>query len=92
MPPPTDLPKSLYKILPTAPPTPLPTTLPLSALDATDGYIHLSTSVQFASTAAKFFGDATELYLLRIPYDKLAAGVDSDGTEGKGEVKWEEGC
>jgi uncharacterized protein (DUF952 family) len=95
MPAPTPLPTHLYKILPTAPPTPLPTRLPLSDLDHNDGFIHLSTSSQFSGTASKFFASSAELYLLRIPYDKLASGVDGDGAEGKGEVKWEEvgrGC
>ena len=104
MPQPSPLPTHVYKILPTAPPNPLPSALPVSDLDRNDGFIHLSTSAQFASTAGKFFASYTELYLLQIPLAQLEAGVDGDGTtgaEGKGElkgkreVKWEEvgrGC
>lgn len=87
---PSPLPNYLYKILPSAPPSPLPERLPLSDLDRNDGYIHLSTARQVPGTADKFFGSFAELYLLRIRYDALAAGTDSDGAKGKGEVKWEE--
>jgi uncharacterized protein (DUF952 family) len=95
---PSPLPNYLYKILPSAPPSPLPARLPLSDLDRTDGYIHLSTSEQVASTADKFFDSFSELWLLKIKYEVLAAGTDGDGTVDaahKAEVKWEEvgrGC
>lgn len=98
MPAPSPLPTYLYKILPTAPPSPLPERLPLSDLDKNDGYIHLSTSEQVPGTADKFFGNNSELYLLKIKYEVLAAGTDGDGkvkAEGRAEVKWEEvgrGC
>ncbi|KAF1951342.1 hypothetical protein CC80DRAFT_575514 [Byssothecium circinans] len=90
---PSPLPTYLYKILPSAPPSPLPARLPLSDLDRNDGYIHLSTSEQVPSTADKFFSDSTELWLFKIRYEVLAAGTDGDGTvksEGKAEIKWEE--
>jgi len=89
---PSPLPTYLYKILPAAPPSPLPERLPLSDLDKNDGYIHLSTSEQVPSTADKYFAEDTELYLLKIKYEVLAAG--SDGAS-KAEIKWEEvgrGC
>ncbi|KAF2251681.1 hypothetical protein BU26DRAFT_241620 [Trematosphaeria pertusa] len=95
---PSALPNYLYKILPAAPPSPLPERLPLSDLDRNDGFIHLSTSEQVPGTADRFFGGCTELWLLKIKYEVLAAGTDGDGrvkTEGKAEVKWEEvgrGC
>ncbi|CAO2652047.1 Nn.00g003300.m01.CDS01 [Neocucurbitaria sp. VM-36] len=98
MPAPSPLPTYLYKILPTAPPSPLPARLPLSDLDRNDGYIHLSTSEQVPGTADKFFGSVSELWLLQIEYEVLAAGTDGDGevnTENKAQVKWEEvgrGC
>ena len=98
MPAPSPLPHHLYKILPSAPPSPLPTSLPLSDLDRNDGYIHLSTADQVPSTADKFFNDASELWLLKIKYDVLAAGTDGDGevhTDNKAEIRWEEvgrGC
>lgn len=98
MPAPSPLPTYLYKILPTAPPSPLPERLPLSDLDRNDGYIHLSTSEQVPGTADKFFGTVSELWLLRIKYDVLAAGTDGDGqlvADKTAQVKWEEvgrGC
>lgn len=39
-------PRYLYKIVPTAPPEPLPQEYPLSELDQTDGFVHLSTDEQ----------------------------------------------
>lgn len=87
---PSPLPTYLYKILPGAPPSPLSERLPLSDLDRNDGYLHLSTSRQVPGTAEKFFASYAELYLLRIKYDVLAAGIDGDGSKGKGEIKWEE--
>ncbi|KAF2867463.1 hypothetical protein BDV95DRAFT_503005 [Massariosphaeria phaeospora] len=98
MPAPSPPPTYLYKILPSAPRSPLPPRLPLSDLDRTDGYIHLSTSAQVPGTADKFFGAAAELWLLKIKYEVLAVGTDGDGTvkkEGSAEVRWEEvgrGC
>jgi len=95
---PAPLPTFLYKILPTAPPSPLPARLPLSDLDRNDGYIHLSTSEQVPGTADKFFSQVSELWLLKIKYDVLAAGTDGDGevhSDKNAEVKWEEvgrGC
>lgn len=90
---PSPLPKYLYKILPSAPPSPLPERLPLSDLDRKDGFIHLSTSDQVASTADKWFDSFSELWLLKIKHDVLATGTDADGkvrADGKAEIKWEE--
>lgn len=39
-------PEYLYKITPDAPPEPFPAESPLSALDAKDGFVHLSTAAQ----------------------------------------------
>lgn len=39
-------PRFIYKILPTAAPEPFPSVLPLSELDAKDGFVHLSTAEQ----------------------------------------------
>jgi uncharacterized protein (DUF952 family) len=93
MPAPVPLPNYLYKILPSAPPSKLPLRLPLSDLDRKDGYIHLSTSEQVASTADKWFDTFSELWLLKIRYETLAAGTDGDGevhADRKAEVRWEE--
>ncbi|KAF1919389.1 hypothetical protein BDU57DRAFT_512457 [Ampelomyces quisqualis] len=98
MPAPSPLPRYLYKILPSAPPSTLPPRLPLSDLDRKDGYIHLSTSEQVASTADKWFDTFSELWLLKIKYAVLAAGTDGDGVvqaDKKAEIRWEEvgrGC
>jgi hypothetical protein len=48
MPPPSPLPKYIWKIL-DSDPSPLPEGLPLSDLDKGDGYIHLSTPDQVGS-------------------------------------------
>ncbi len=42
----SDSPQFIYKILPRAPAEPLPAQLPLSELDAKDGFVHLSTADQ----------------------------------------------
>ncbi|KAH7377670.1 hypothetical protein BKA66DRAFT_443217 [Pyrenochaeta sp. MPI-SDFR-AT-0127] len=94
---PSPPPTYLYKILPSAPPSPLPARLPLSDLDRNDGYIHLSTSEQVPGTADKFFDSVSELWLLKIKYEVLNAGTDGDGEvkQDKAEIKWEEvgrGC
>ena len=56
----------VFKILPSAPPSPIPATLPLSTLDKQDGFIHLSTAAQIPVTASLFFTSASELWLLKI--------------------------
>ena len=43
---PAPLPQYLYKILPSAPPSPIPADYPLSDLDRNDGFIHFSTAAQ----------------------------------------------
>lgn len=80
MPPPNPLPTHLYKILSTLPPSPLPLHLPLSSLDASDGFIHLSTASQTPQTAARFFATADALWLLKIPLARI-----------ENMTKWEEG-
>ncbi|KAJ4383460.1 hypothetical protein N0V86_001509 [Didymella sp. IMI 355093] len=93
MPAPSPLPTYLYKILPSAPPSPLPERLPLSDLDRKDGFIHLSTSEQTPGTADRFFGDFTELWLLKIKYSVLEEGTDGDGkvnADNKARIQWDE--
>lgn len=96
MPAPSPLPTYVYKILPSAPPSPLPDRLPLSDLDRNDGYIHLSTAEQVPETADRFFASSAELWLLKIKYQTLAAGTDGNGkVDSKAEIRWEEagpGC
>ena len=84
-------PTYLYKILPTPPPSPLPSRLPLSDLDRSDGYIHLSTATQVPGTADKWFNDYEELWLLKIRYEDLVKGTDGTGEVKAGaEIKGEE--
>ncbi|RDX49932.1 hypothetical protein OH76DRAFT_1403176 [Lentinus brumalis] len=74
------LPTYIYKILATPPPAPIPPVLPLSDLDAQDGFIHLSTAAQIPITASLFFASAGELWLLK---------VDTRKTDGV--YRWVEG-
>lgn len=60
------LPRYVFKILPSAPPTPIPPALPLSDLDRQDGFIHLSTATQVPTTASLFFTTHTTLALLKV--------------------------
>jgi len=75
---PTPAPSYIYKILPTAPPTPLPDVFPLSELDRTDGFIHLSVHSQLLRTLSRFFADSEEVSLLKISYSVV-----------KPHIKWE---
>ncbi len=60
------IPRFVYKIVPSQPPSPLPYSLPLSALDAQDGFIHLSDASQVAKTADLFFADFEKVWLLQL--------------------------
>lgn len=79
MPQSSSFPKYVYKILPKEPPNPLPPRLPLSALDAQDGFIHLSTAAQTPATAGRFFSTDEKLWVLKIPLKQIESNV-----------KWEE--
>lgn len=74
-------PTYIYKLIPSSapPPDPLPDRLPVSDLDGTSGFIHLSTSRQIPNTLRFFFKDDPVVYILRIPYDP----VEKD-------LKWED--
>jgi hypothetical protein len=76
----SSFPEFVYKILPAAPPSPIPHTLPLSELDAQDGFIHLSTFEQCPITADLFFVNDTAIWLL-----KISSKVVQD--EG-GDLRW----
>lgn len=58
----------------------MPKALPLSPLDAKDGFIHLSTAEQTPKTPGRFFSDAANLCLLKLPLQRIEHNV-----------KWEEG-
>jgi uncharacterized protein (DUF952 family) len=74
-------PTYIYKLVPSSSPVPdpLPERLPLSELDTTAGFIHLSTAVQIPGTLKHFFAQHDEVYILRIKY----ATVEKD-------IKWED--
>jgi hypothetical protein len=71
-----------YKIVADPLPSPLPHTLPLSSLDAQDGFIHLSLAHQTPHTADLYFADVPTLWLLRLDVHQL--GGHPDG----GDFKW----
>ncbi|CAL1711170.1 unnamed protein product [Somion occarium] len=74
-------PSYVYKLIPSSavPPDPLPERLPVSELDQTSGFIHLSTAKQIPGTLKYFFREDSRVYVLRIPYD----AIDKD-------MKWED--
>ncbi|KAG7440658.1 uncharacterized protein BT62DRAFT_575241 [Guyanagaster necrorhizus] len=67
------IPRFVYKIIPDAPPSPLPFSLPLSALDAKDGFIHLSDANQVPKTADLFFAECEKLWLLQLDTEVVKA-------------------
>ncbi|KAF8665711.1 hypothetical protein AX16_000161 [Volvariella volvacea WC 439] len=77
-------PTYLYKIVHSSapPPSPLPERLPLSQLDAADGFIHLSTSTQVPRTLVRFFRDDTQVYLLRLTYSHVEAHIRWENPQG----------
>jgi uncharacterized protein (DUF952 family) len=78
-------PKYIYKILPPSPPppSPLPLSLPLSALDARDNFIHMSTSVQILGTLNNFFASTPHVYILRVEYAKVQERIKWEMAKGK---------
>jgi hypothetical protein len=76
----------IYKLVPlSAPiPDPLPEALPLSNLDSTDGFIHLSTAVQVPKTLKRFFADESKITVLRIKYATVEKDIKWESPDGKG--------
>ncbi|ETW79007.1 hypothetical protein HETIRDRAFT_324453 [Heterobasidion irregulare TC 32-1] len=68
-------PKYVYKLIPSSSLVPehaqLPDALPVSDLDQSSGFIHLSTATQVPGTLKFFFKDVSRVYVLRIVYDKV---------------------
>ncbi|KAM0664213.1 hypothetical protein MY8738_003376 [Beauveria namnaoensis] len=71
----SESPQFVYKILPEAPIEPLPGLLPLSELDAKDGFVHLSTATQVPQTADLFFAEHTKLWVVKLELSKLSDPV-----------------
>ncbi|KAH8821406.1 hypothetical protein F5884DRAFT_85620 [Xylogone sp. PMI_703] len=94
--PPSTAPKYIYKLIPSTaqstllpipgPPfdlSTLPDSLPLSALDKRDSFIHLSTRLQLLGTLRNFFGNEDVVYVLRIPYERVEKDVRWEDAKGK---------
>lgn len=79
-------PAYIYKIVPISTPvtSPIPDRLPLSVLDESDGFIHLSTAVQVPATAGRFFVQETSLQILRLTYDKVENKIRWEDSKGTG--------
>ncbi|KAI9457698.1 hypothetical protein HD554DRAFT_2141885 [Boletus coccyginus] len=80
-----DKPTYIYKLVPYTNPVPLdraalPTALPVSEIDQSSGFIHLSTAIQIPGTLACFFKSDPQVYVLRLPYEPL---------EAAGQIQWE---
>ncbi|KAL0950924.1 hypothetical protein HGRIS_007680 [Hohenbuehelia grisea] len=78
-------PTFIYKLIPAsaAPPDPLPVKLPLSELDKSSGFIHLSTARQVPHTLARFYAHDTRMYVLRISYEKVRADIRWEDSSGQ---------
>ncbi|ORY89156.1 hypothetical protein BCR35DRAFT_288461 [Leucosporidium creatinivorum] len=84
-------PAYIYKILPhhtvnpryALPPVPIPASFefPVSELDAADGFLHFSTTLQLAGTLNRFFADDKAVTLVKCDYPRLS---------GFKVVKWEQ--
>ncbi|EGN97192.1 hypothetical protein SERLA73DRAFT_183848 [Serpula lacrymans var. lacrymans S7.3] len=70
-------PTYVYKLISStsAPPDPLPERLPVSTIDETSGFVHLSTAVQVPGTLKYFFAEDRRVYILRIPYDEIEKNI-----------------
>ncbi|KIJ63954.1 hypothetical protein HYDPIDRAFT_112442 [Hydnomerulius pinastri MD-312] len=78
-------PNYIYKLVSYKTPPPstvaseLPEALPISEIDKSSGFVHLSTARQVPNTLKFFFGGDPLVYILRIKYDD----VEKD-------IKWED--
>ncbi|KAH6655464.1 hypothetical protein BKA67DRAFT_657402 [Truncatella angustata] len=65
---PSPLPEHVYKIIPSAPPSPIPDRYPLSDLDKNDGFVHLSTADQIPTTLSLFFKETANVWVLKLRF------------------------
>ncbi|KAL4929991.1 DUF952 domain-containing protein [Aspergillus undulatus] len=75
----------LYKLVPSTAPVrePLPERLAVSELDQKSGFVHLSTALQVPNTLKMFFKDEPLVYVLRIPYERVAPDIRFEDPEGR---------
>ncbi|KAG2087341.1 hypothetical protein BD769DRAFT_1632486 [Suillus cothurnatus] len=78
-------PTYVYKLVSSsvALPDPLPDRLPVSDLDQTSGFIHLSTARQIPKTLKLFYNDHVKVYILRIPYDPVEKNIKWENPKGE---------
>ena len=57
-------------------------TVPPSADDRRDGFVHLSTGAQVAATAAKHFTGAVDLVLLAVESERIQSGLKWEPSRG----------
>lgn len=81
-------PTYVYKLIPhdappPLPPTPLPDALPVSLLDQTSGFIHLSTAPQLLGTLIHFFTNDPKVYVLKLPYNALNDQIRWENPKGE---------
>ncbi|KAL4878403.1 hypothetical protein BJY04DRAFT_112561 [Aspergillus karnatakaensis] len=78
-------PSYLYKLIPSTAPVrePIPERLPVSELDQKSGFVHLSTALQVPNTLKYFYKDEPLVYVLRIPYDRVAKDIRFEDPEGR---------
>jgi len=78
-------PTYIYKLIPSSapPPDPLPPVLPVSDLDRSSGFIHLSTAKQVPNTLKRFFTDEPRVYILRLQYDPLEQKIRWEDPKGE---------
>ncbi|PKY06460.1 hypothetical protein P168DRAFT_325325 [Aspergillus campestris IBT 28561] len=74
----------VYKLVPSSSPVrePLPDRLPVSDIDRSSGFIHLSTAFQVPNTLKAFFNDEPLVYVLRIRYAHIAGETVWESPEG----------
>lgn len=78
-------PRYIYKIIPSTAPVrePLPERLPVSDLDQSSGFIHLSTAHQVPNTIKAFFAGEPIVYVLRIEYARVIPDIRWESPDGK---------
>lgn len=62
----------------------MPGELPLSELDETSGFIHLSTALQVPGTLTHFFGNDEKMYILKIGFELVKDKIRWESPDKKG--------